>query len=258
MKELYAEYIKDKAGLWSPASIRSESVRLNPILHLLDGDAPKLWAALESYGAYTRTTLWTRVAAFYKWCIENGKLEGPNPYQVFRDKNARSFRNTYTRRPCKQSFDEISKKIDTIEDVAIRNKCRQLLEGGLRWAESFTLEDGFVVGKGNKRREVFVPTINGPMADKDQYSAVLRELKKFGLTPHKLRHARMTDIVNKGASVFELKKIAGWSNIAVAESYVNVREERVRELMKQKKQDGPIKRLMTQLFGWAREFALAE
>jgi integrase len=251
MRAAYEEYIADKSGVWSPASTRSEAQRLNSVLHLVDGDAPKLWEALKEYGSYSRTTLWTRVSAFWDWGIETKGFAEPNPYKKFREKNARAFRNAYQRNPCKQSYAEIMRKIVTIEDPVLRNTAKVLLVGGLRCCELWTIHDNnqYVIGKGSKKRKVYLPDPLGPIMTKSQYSALLRELKRFGLTPHKLRHARMTDMVEKGATIFELKKFAGWSNIAVAESYVNARDERLQSLAEQRRVDG----IMAKLLEWAKQ-----
>jgi integrase len=248
MRELYQEYLKERAGTWSATSAHSESYRLNRLWPFIDGDAAKLWDALKDYGAYSRTTYWTRVSSFYDWAIEAGKAPGPNPYKAFRQKNVRCFRNQYVRKPCEITFDELLARSARVPDEAIRNKLRQLLIGGLRISESDTLADGHVVGKGGKRRKVYVPEPDGPMATVRQYSAVLRACKRhLGVTPHKLRSARMTDLVDKGATIFELKKFAGWSNISTAESYVYARDERLQELAEQRTNS-----LMSKIMGWAK------
>lgn len=228
---LYSKYIQDKALVWTEASVRSERVRLNRVMSCIDGDAPRLWGTLDDYGAYSRVTLWNRVVAFYDWGIEEGHLQAPNPYAVFRKKNKRRFTNVYERRPPEVTFEEARRRILTIGDTEIRNKCLQLLSGGLRWTESFTLADGYVLGKGNKSRRVYAVTPEGPVAGIGRYLAVLRALKKVGLKPHKLRGIFLSELVRRGVNPFELKKVAGWSSLQTAESYIAANDDNIQKLV---------------------------
>lgn len=231
IKTLYCAYIKDKTPVWTEASVRSESVRLNRVMTCIDGDATRLWAALEDYGAYSRVTLFNRVVAFYDWGVEERALPAPNPYAIFRKKNKRRFTNQYDRRPPEMTFEEARARVLTIKDTEIRNKCLQLLSGGLRWTESYTLKDGYVLGKGNKMRRVYAVTPEGPIAGAHRYRAVLRELKKHGLKPHKLRGIFLSTLVRRGINPFELKKVAGWSSLQTAESYIATNDDNIMKLV---------------------------
>jgi integrase len=232
--ELYRRYIEEMTTTWSEASVRSESQRLNVLWDVIDGDAPKLWDKLKAddYGRYSMVVLFTRVTCFWDWAIEGGFLAGPNPYKVFRKKNRRAFLNAYVRKPCEIPYAEAKAAIMRIEKEDLRNKALQLLSGGLRWSESYTLTgDGYVTGKGSKVRKVYAIPITGELAEKRRYSAMLRQLKKVGIqSPHKLRSIKMTSMVDKGANPFELKKFAGWSSLATAESYVNAKDDRIKAM----------------------------
>lgn len=238
MKEKYQEYCQSKKNVWSSASFRSESMRLNKLLHLIDGDAPKLWEAMADYHPNARATYWMRVSAFWNWRIENGQLTEPNPYKVFREKNPRLFRGVYKKDPCTIPFDELMVRISKEPNVAIRNKMIQVLESGMRWTESTTFdkEKGEVVGKGGLVRKIYVPEIDGPIAGPEMYSSVLRACKRIGIKgPHKLRSARLTDMAESGANMFDLMKFAGWKSPAVAQSYIEARDERVKALAERRK-----------------------
>ncbi len=256
MKNLYAEYVADKSGVWSEASKRSESQRLNRVMHLIDGDAAKLWAGLESYGGYSRVTYWARVTAFWDWGIAAEKLSPPNQYKEFKKKNPRLFRGQYKKQPCNIPFETLMAGIKLEKNEAVRNKMIQLLEGGLRITESHTLTNGEVIGKGGKRRKVYVPEIAGAMAGPAQYSAVLRACKKLGIKgPHKLRSARLSDMAATGATMFDLMKFAGWSSPSVAQSYIEARDENVQALAEKRRQQ--VSTTMGKLKQWARGKALA-
>lgn len=230
-KMLYQEYIAFMAPKWAESSVRSESQRLDRLWDSIDGNPQKLWDALKNLQPYTRVTYWGRVTCFWDWQIKKKGLAGPNPYSIFREENPRCFRGCYIRKPAKHSFQEALDLIMTIPDEGRRNKCLQLLTGGLRFSESFTLTpDGYVTGKGGKVRRVYPADVKGPMASKSEYSSILRDLKTRGLRPHKLRSIKMTDMVDNGATTFQLQKFAGWSSIDTAQSYVNVRDEDVQAI----------------------------
>jgi integrase len=259
MKELYAEYINYMAPRWSESSVRSERQRLNRLWPVIDGDPDKLWAAMAGYGAYARCTYWGRIVSFWDWRIKKRGLPGPNPYAIFREENPRFFRNAYVKKPCERSVEDLRKDIDRIpgEYQDVKNKLNQLLDGGLRRTESYTLtEDGYVTGKGGKVRKVYIQKTADAMAGPERYSTMLRLLKEYaGVTPHKLRSAKMTDMVNRGANIYELTKFAGWSRINTAESYVLAREERIRELaegkVKEITAEAEATGLVRKMFGWA-------
>jgi integrase len=236
MRDFYSQYCQDKAGVWSESARRSEGVRLNRLWHVIDGDALKLWNEMlaQGYHPNARCTYWTRVSAFWDWLIEQKHTEAPNPYKVFRAKNARAFRGAYERKPCKIPFNELMARIEKIPEPEYRNKAKQLLIGGLRVTESDTLQDGHVIGKGNKKRKVYVPAL-GPMVTKQQYSGLLRRCHKYlGVTPHKLRSARMTDLARKGMKTADMTAFAGWSNFAVAQSYIAANESEIERLVQQR------------------------
>jgi integrase len=240
VRELYTAYIADRAPGWRESSVRSERQRLNALWPAIDGDPVKLWEALQEHGSYTRLTIWTRVSSFWDWMIEAGHTQAPNPYARWRERNKRAFANAYIRKPATQTFAETWSRLDTVEPEDIRNALKTLLWAGLRWCELRTITpDGYVTGKGGKVRKVYLPEgISGrPIAGPERYSACLRAVKRAGVPGlHKLRSIRMTEMVNRGANAFELKKYAGWSSLAVAESYVNARDERIAELVQRPKE----------------------
>lgn len=231
MREIYAKYIEAKKIGWTEASVRSESIRLNKVMHLLDGDANKLWNEMVGrYGRHTRVTVFNRVSCFYDWAIKKGHIAGPNPYAIFREENPRLFQNFYVRKPSTLSFMDANRRVELIQDLQIRRKCLQLLTTGMRFTESNTLTpEGYVTGKGNKIRKVY------PMASLAEviaidYRAGLRALKKVGINGfHMLRKIFLTECVRKGMNTFDLKTTAGWASLNTADSYIAANQQSIQE-----------------------------
>jgi integrase len=224
MKELINEYITEQQGSWSESTKRSERYRLSSIVDHLSGPE-QLWKYLEkNIRPYSRSTYWIRTITFYDWLQSGGHVsDGANPYREFRKKNARLFKHVYERRFPSIGFEEAQRRIETIEDRAVREACHALLGGGLRISELHTYDPGTgtVVGKGGKRRRVYCSPFSRVVSSRD----IRRALAVCGLKPHDLRKIFLTAVFKSGASNFELCKIAGWSSIATAINYIQVQED---------------------------------
>jgi hypothetical protein len=220
MRHLIAEYLKDMELAWSPATLRSERYRLAAVADLLDGDARKLWDSIQGQKPYSRVTTWTRVTAFYQWCLDNGRIQRSNPYAQFRAKNGRLFKNQYQRHVPDVVWADALRRIDSIPDSAVREKANELVRTGMRYTESFSLENGSVTGKGGKVRAVFLPDGSRSTSYRGSYATFWRKLARAGLKPHDLRKLYLNRAVELGANPFELMALAGWSHLNTAQSYV--------------------------------------
>lgn len=230
--QLIEKYLDDKKLAWAETTLKSERHRLNAAAPAIDGKAQTLWDALQEHGAYGRQTIWTRVTDFYQWCLDNEHVQGGNPYRAFRQKNARQFKNVYTKKVPNISFEEIRARIQTIEDEEVRALAERILSGGLRYAESQQVEaDGTVVGKGSKRRRVYVSVESDRVHNPINYQRLRRALATLSLRPHDLRKAFLNRLVELGANEFELCEVAGWSSISTASSYIKANDERIKRLV---------------------------
>lgn len=231
MKALVNSYIEAKRLAWSDTTIRSERYRLASVTQALDGNPLTLWGHLSELKPYSRLTSWVRVCSFWDWLIARGYKKGINPYVSFKKENQRVFKGSYVRASANFSTREVLTKIQQIKCSESHSKARQLLQTGMRYTESFTLQDGIVVGKGGKRRRVFTDEIPGKVFTKS-YSHFRRQLAEVGLKPHDLRKVFLTELVEKGANEFELCALAGWSNLNTASSYIRTDERRLKALCK--------------------------
>lgn len=238
MQEIIHKYLESNRLSWSPSTLKSEHARLHAIASILaSGNPEDLWRYLEETNTkpYTRLTTWTRAVAFYSFGMAEGVFTGPNKYALFREKNKRLFKNVYTRRLPDIGYEEAYLRISTLPCGPTKTIALLLLSSGLRFHEAFKIQDNAVVGKGGKKREIFLHE-NGRMVsegliNKTNYSAVYRTLKQIGLTPHMLRKLCLSRLVEKGANVFELCEIAGWSNLQTASSYIKTDKSKLQRLM---------------------------
>jgi hypothetical protein len=229
------EYVESMGNAWAETTKRSELHRLNAVKDVLDGDPERLWNKLEYMKPYSRLTTWTRVTQYWDWLMGERKTnETQNPYKLWRKKNARVFKNAYTRQKPEISFKEAEDRIKTIEDEDIRTLALQILHSGMRTAEVGSYKDGErdVVGKGGRRRRIYLHSSEGRVNDSVRYWQLRRALAKVGLKPHDLRKIFLSRLVELGANEFELCEVAGWSSITTASSYIKVSKNRLEELVK--------------------------
>lgn len=217
-------YFESKKFAWAPTTMKSQVARLNKVADLIDGNPESLWAWLESNQApYTRTITWTSVADFYAFLIQIGVAGPSNVYSDWRKRNRRQFKHVYERKQPDISFEEAKRRIALIDDESIRAKAYELLGSGMRYSESFTLNNGKVVGKGSKVRRV-ASTATAAVYTKS-YSLFWRRLGEVGLKPHDLRKLVATRLHEAGMSVFDLCHHMGWSDPKTAMSYVKAKSD---------------------------------
>jgi hypothetical protein len=220
------EYIKDHEYAWAETTRRVERSRLVSAASLSESPA-ELWDQLGGLGAYSRVQSFNRVSHYVGWLVERGYVQGPNEFAEFRRKNARLFKHVYERRVPEVSYEEALRLIERIEDAEVRAHCRELLGGALRYIDSVRRDGDHTVGKGGKRRKVYVE--GSPVLV--SYMRLYRGLKKVGLTPHMLRKIRLNQLAKKGMPVFELTEFAGWSDPKVAMSYIRASQESIQKFL---------------------------
>lgn len=224
-EDLITQYVDEHENAWSPRTAVSTFYSLRGAAKYLDGRPETLWNHLvQVQQAYTRCTTWARVVKFWDWKLEKelGHGKGKNNYREFRRVNARSFKNTYERKPAQLTFKETEHRLRNLPDPAIRKKALELLHTGMRYAESFTLENGRITGKGGKRRDVYnMPHVDGPKFQRS-YQTFWRHLKRYaGITPHMLRKVVATHLArSKKLDAIDMCEVFGWTNMNTAMSYI--------------------------------------
>lgn len=219
-------YLDEQRGVWSAATLRSEAARLATLAPALDGNPKRLWEFLHQMKPYSRVTYWVRATQIWAFLHPYE----PNPYAEYRKKLKRQFSVAYTPRvPQVGTLAEVRSRLQDITDPIIRAKCLELLETGMRWAESHTLKNGEIVGKGGKLRKIFNREAGSFGASAWR---VRRELRKFGLTPHALRKIFGQELVRRGANPYQLMKLMGWSNLNTAQSYIEANNAELEKLAK--------------------------
>jgi integrase len=219
MKHLIDSYIESKKNAWSPTTIKSERSRLiglvrsgesaTELLNRLKAEGQKLHSIKKGF---------MRMSQFQ---AEMFPTE-PNVYASFLKQNRRLFLNSYQRVAVATTFAEAKERIGTIKDEKLRLHCLAILHSGLRIAEANAVKDGYVVGKGNKRRRVYNTDGLDTSIHRDR---VARALKRLGLKPHDLRKLFATELAQKGMDAPTLCAIMGWSNIETAYLYLQPLQE---------------------------------
>src|SRR3990167_4095171 len=214
MKNKIEQYIKEHTYAWSPTTQKSEYARLISIRECIGDTSEVVWNKIQHLKPYTRKTTFIRLCHFYSWLYPKQE----NIYRIWYNKNKRLFKYVYMRSSPQITFKDAIERLCKLTDQETKEKALQLLRGGLRFKESFTVQDNKVIGKGNKMRSTHV----NPLPNLSfSYQTFIRRLKKVGLKPHDLRKICAKELVNKGVDVFSLCDFFGWSNLNTAQSYVN-------------------------------------
>lgn len=223
--EQVQEYIKSKSNAWSPTTIRSEHARLRATLPLINLGPEELFArGSVQYAPYALKTLFIRA----------GELAGfvtpslTNPFKEFVRKNARLFKNSYTREVLTVSFNDAVSRIETIESKQIRDLVTFILFSGMRAEEAISYDpsSGVIFGKGaRKRRLIMLLGVVYPVNHGITYSMLHKALTKVGLKPHTLRKLYTTKLVEGNVREADLMRIMGWSSIQTASIYVQPKRD---------------------------------
>lgn len=228
MINLINEYIQYKSIGWSLTTIRSERFRLKKI------QLDELYNPRAAYvrlntilKPYSLKTLFIRMASLHDWLLKTKQSNiATNPYKEFIVDNPRLFNKAYQKEIINITFDEALKRLQQISNLPIREHAIHLLKTGLRFNESLTEQNGYVLGKGSKARKVFSDDITyNPALITYTYSTFRRELKKVGLKPHTLRKLFATRLVQRGVSAGDLLHILGWSTSTTAFNYLQARKD---------------------------------
>lgn len=220
---MIAAYLAYYKPIWSPKTWQAEKSRLRK----LEADTAQLPPAaclakwLSYYSPYTAKQNVVRMAHMYDWAIEAGLHRERNEWrEVFKRAQAK-LKSAYQPKRVSLSFEDAASRVAELAGP-VKECAERMLYAGLRFSEAFAASGGSVVGKGNKRRTVFVAgySITGTSPSK-----VRRALAERGLRPHDLRKLFLTRCAERGATAQDLCQLAGWSNIQTAYWYLQPKQE---------------------------------
>lgn len=223
------EYLDYHKNAWSETTMKAEEARLHKYLHLAETPPASAYAELsKKLKPYTIKTLFIRLGHYQEWLFNQKFKDTPSEYKTFLKSHANKFKHVYDRKPVGTDYHSALRAISTLADSATRFHAEFLLKSGVRISESYSVKDGFVVGKGGKRRKIYVDPPSTLVPQK-----VLREaLSSINLTPHALRKLCATNLARNGADAPTLCKVMGWSSIATAYKYLEpIDDDRIKEML---------------------------
>lgn len=234
MEQLIEQYLEYHKLAWSSTTLSSERYRLMKVARLRLPDARSIYEALVSSGMkpYTVKTTIIRLVALEKWVKAQG-LEWGYDFQKFYSVHKNRFKHAYVKQDLNITFAEARKRVATLESP-YREAALGLLETGLRISEMAKAKDGFVVGKGGKRRRIY-----GTIDSKVSTQTLRLKLKAVGLKPHTLRKLCATRLAEHGATAADLCEVFGWTSIETSYRYLQHRGvDKLRELVKESTKAG--------------------
>jgi integrase len=177
---------------------------------------------------YGIKTALIRLASVEAWATSHGRGASFG-YQDFLHRHRNRLKHAYLKEEIKVTYDEAFTRIQGLED-GCREAALTLLENGLRISELTSIRDGFVVGKGGKRRKIYGKIYTGKSLP--SISHLSAKLRAVGLKPHTLRKLCATRVADRGATAADLCQIFGWSKLDTAYYYLQAKgDDKLRELV---------------------------
>ncbi|KGQ70406.1 site-specific tyrosine recombinase XerD [Chelonobacter oris] len=138
------------------------------------------------------------------------------------------------------SVDSISLNQGVVRVIGKGNKERLVPMGeeAAYWIRQFMLYGRHVLLKGQSA-DVLFPSLRGTMMTRQtfwhriKHYALLAEIDQNTLSPHVLRHAFATHLVNHGADLRVVQMLLGHSDLSTTQIYTHVAKERLKRLHRQ-------------------------
>ncbi|ODU00320.1 MAG: site-specific tyrosine recombinase XerD [Thiobacillus sp. SCN 63-1177] len=178
---------------------------------------------------------------FYRYLLRERLIATDPTLNLDSPKLSRALPRTLTEADVARLLDSTAP--DTPPGLRDRAMLETLYATGLRVSElvglklaAVNLGDGVlrVTGKGNKDRLVFITARGGGMTRQAFWYLIKRRARLAGITrplsPHTLRHAFATHLLNHGADLRVVQMLLGHSDISTTQIYTHVARERLKQL----------------------------
>ncbi|HWP01773.1 MAG TPA: site-specific tyrosine recombinase XerD [Methylococcus sp.] len=133
-------------------------------------------------------------------------------------------------------FGEVNLRQGVVRVLGKGNKDRLVPVGeeALHWLERYLGESRCAILRGRQSEHLFVTERGGPMTRQAFWYLIRRYAVRAGiakeLSPHTLRHAFATHLLNRGADLRVVQLLLGHSDLSTTQIYTHVAQERLKEL----------------------------
>jgi integrase/recombinase XerD len=115
-----------------------------------------------------------------------------------------------------------------------KERLAPLGEEAIAWIERYVRESRPALLSGKRSDALFVTTRGGPMTRQAFWKLVQRHAEAAGIrraiSPHTLRHAFATHLINHGADLRVVQLLLGHADISTTQIYTHVARERLKQL----------------------------
>jgi integrase len=212
-------YLNSKRSVWKPDTIRATSSRLAN--YTPGQEAVEVYNRMIEQGCspyYVKLTF-INLAAFMDWLIAQGRATN-NSYREFLAKNKQLFRNAYEDKYASITWQEFQEEMEQA-DEQMRMVLSLLGYAGCRLNELYSFDGITVLGKGGKRRRVYLPDAIPVTPVKLSPSQIRRRLKA---NPHSYRKLAADYWLRNGIDLKTVQVLLGHSSLASTQRYLRPME----------------------------------
>lgn len=228
LKTLVQAYLDEQSTVWSPTTHKSAVCRFK-LLMTDDMELESLNQPLQVYiklkderglSPYTIKTTLVLFAAFVDYLVEREYIKN-NQLRMWMKKNKQLFRNAYEDKYTRISWDDF---IREYSGAVGEYKTALGLMGfaGCRISELATFDGTTVLGKGNKRRKVFVP-VEIKESRISQNNTWLR--RRLVHSPHEYRKLAADKWLRSGLDIKTVQTLLGHTSILSTQRYLRPMEQ---------------------------------
>lgn len=209
------DYLAAQQNIWTPSTVKAAASRLkhySPCQDALKGYNKMI---SEGYSRYYIQIVFISMASLKDWLQAQGRANS-NPYRDFLQTNKHLFRNAYEDKYATITWEEFEAEL-TIAPAELVPALALMGYAGCRLSELTTFDGTTVIGKGGKRRPVFLPDRFRDLRVRMPSYSIYRRLKH---NPHSYRKLAADKWLRSGVDLKTVQKLLGHTSLASTQRYL--------------------------------------
>jgi site-specific recombinase XerD len=206
------QYLEERKLMWSLSTYKSAVSRFKHFS--MDAELVYRRMVEAGYKPYYIKVSFIMFSGYMEWLQAHGRAN-TNPFKLFLDKNRQLFRNAYEDKYSTITLQEFLSEYRS-SDADMQSVLVLIGFAGCRLSELYTFDGTSVLGKGGKRRTIYIP--EGITVKKVDLSphAIRRRLKH---NPHAYRKLSADTWFKNGFDLKTVQVLLGHTSLAATQRY---------------------------------------